>query len=315
MTQLANPGKVSWIAALALVVFLASAALLEGAPVQGGGKGGGGSTPPPNPVIAYVDNGIRVMNEDGTNQKLVVKLSGGEFLDRPAWSPDGTELAYWANHGGVRGIYRQRLDGGGRALVTPLGTDLPRDLDWSAQPGPDGNYKIAFLDTPAPGAWPDVYVVNPDGTGRVNLTNTPERFESYVAWLSDGRLAFQSGSQVADSFLFVCELALVSGQITVVAETLIESGAHSYLAGANTRPAVAFGRIFGSFSRIHRMDVPGSPSLLTAATNSDERYPSFSPDDSKLTFSRTNSGIFTIHADGTNERKISTKGSYPRWKR
>lgn len=281
------------------------------------GKGGGGTAPPPNPEIAYVDGGIKVMNEDGTNQKLVVQLNSGESARGPAWSPDGTELVYWANHGGVRGIYRQRLDGTGRTLVAACSSTWYFSFsDWSRSAAVDGNHKIAYEDSPGATGDLDIYLVNPDGTGKVNLTNTPDLWEGYPAWLGDGRLAFDRRDVGRE--LVVCELGLIGGEIAIVSETIVDaSGDHNHLAGANSTPALAFSRIAGSYSRIHVMDGLGAPRLLTAASNGDERRASFAPNDSKLAFWRGGSrgGIFTINADGTGEKKISSKGIEPRWKR
>lgn len=289
-----------------------SSALGQG---KGGGGGGGGSTPPPNPAIAYVDGGIKVMNEDGTNQRLVV--SGGS-AHAPAWSPDNSELAYWGNHNYVRGIYRVRLDGTDRRLVTPFTSAyiLWTYADWSPQPTLDGNHKIAYEDSFVPDGDIDIYVVNPDGTGKVQLTNTPDVWELYPVWLSDGRLAFDRWDIGHE--LVVCELGLVDGQIAIVSETVADAtGDHSELGAAQTQATLAFNRVVGSNARVLLLDALGNMRLLTAGTTGDERRASFSPSDAKLSFWRggRKGGIFTINADGTGERKISSKGYEPRWKR
>ena len=43
------------------------------------------------------------------------------------------------------------------------------------------------------GAHGDIWLMNPDGSGRRNLTRTPSLSEQFPAWLPDGRLSFCRG--------------------------------------------------------------------------------------------------------------------------
>jgi TolB protein len=71
---------------------------------------------------------------------------------------------------------------------------------------PGRNGKIAFIERPAVGTPSDIYTVNPDGTGLVNITNTTGQEESDPAWSPDGRfIAFlrrdPDGSQFKDLYV------------------------------------------------------------------------------------------------------------------
>jgi tricorn protease-like protein len=62
----------------------------------------------------------------------------------------------------------------------------PPQAKWS----PDGK-KIAYMYMMGKGEQletigSDIYVENPDGTGRIQVTNTPDEFEVYPVWSPDG---------------------------------------------------------------------------------------------------------------------------------
>ncbi|MBI1722568.1 MAG: PD40 domain-containing protein [Gemmatimonadetes bacterium] len=115
---------------------------------------------------------IYVINANGSG---ITQLTGDPASDiDPAWSPDGTRLA-WS-----RGdIYVINADGSGVTRVTN-GFNAS-DPAWS----PDGT-RLAFASR-----W-DIYVVNADGSGVVRLTNHPA-WDGNARWSPDGaKLAFLS---------------------------------------------------------------------------------------------------------------------------
>jgi len=122
-------------------------------------------------------NGIETVAPDGTGRTFVT--IGGH----PSWSPDGTNLAFVRNGD----VWVSNPDGTGQVNLTDSPSDLRSGPEWS----PDGT-KIAFssrrdgvqpcgqfaLQSPCA----DIHVMNADGTGEVNLTNTPTVDESFPAW-------------------------------------------------------------------------------------------------------------------------------------
>lgn len=130
---------------------------------------------------------IYVVEADGTNLRQVT--SGGFFIsDQPSWSPDGSRIAFerYSSLGGeLPDIYIIGVDGTG---LTRLTTDPLQDMypAWS----PDGT-RIAFM--AARGGGGEIYLMNADGTGVVNLTNHPAPREFGPAWSPDGsRIVFLS---------------------------------------------------------------------------------------------------------------------------
>ena len=118
---------------------------------------------------------IYAMRANGT---AVVRLSDGAASDRaPAWSPDGSRIAFISDRLGRASLFVMSADGSG---VTHVGTAAGSDLQpaWS----PSGAM-IAFTGTAAGSA--DVYVVRPDGSGLARLTSATDA-ETAPAWSSDG---------------------------------------------------------------------------------------------------------------------------------
>jgi len=102
----------------------------------------------------------------------------------PAWSPDGTRIAYTSERDGWRAIYVVNEDGSDVKRLTPL-TWHSFHPAWS----PDGT-RIAFVSVRDGN--PDVYVMNADGSGELRLTNNPT-IDTDPAWSPDGaRIAFSS---------------------------------------------------------------------------------------------------------------------------
>jgi dipeptidyl aminopeptidase/acylaminoacyl peptidase len=117
------------------------------------------------------DEEIYVANADGTG---LTALTDDEFLDSaPAWSPDGTQIAWESNRVGPdRDIYVMNADGTDvRALTDNQVHD--EGPAWS----PDGRY-LAFTRSPTPDEPGDVWVMRSDGSDQAPLTETPVIEES-----------------------------------------------------------------------------------------------------------------------------------------
>lgn len=321
--------KISVKFSIAVVLFAAVFATLCALPAHA--QKGGGSTPPPNPEIAFSDSGLKVMNADGTNVRTVVSAKGSETANYPCWSSNGAMLAFFGSFssGGV-GLYTVNLDGTGKRRIVPTTSYVMPD--WSRQAAPDGIRKIAFTyygQPGASGAQRDVFIVNPDGTGLLNLTNTPDVSESYCAWTRDGsQLAF---TRLAGSLgqawreLVTITLGLdPGGNLIPVSEDVIWQAPTGIdivqPRWANGYDGVVFGNTLNGLVRLYVLDlsqVTPTLRLLTAGSDGDERFPSFSSDDSKISFMRGGfaPGIYTVSAGGTGERRVSKSGFAPSWKR
>jgi TolB protein len=119
---------------------------------------------------------IYVMNADGTGQTRLTNKPAPD--DCPAWSPDGSKIAFGWSYEGSGEVYVMNADGTGQARLAEVG--LAEPPTWS----PDGS-QIAFVsqrgfDTGLlyePNAR-EIYVMNADGTGQTRLTNNEAKDES-----------------------------------------------------------------------------------------------------------------------------------------
>ena len=100
----------------------------------------------------------------------------------PAWSPDGTTVAFVRDNG----VFAMTPDGTGAKRLTPTRRATPGPLSWS----PDST-RIAVS------RGGDIYSVRADGGGETRLTTSP-RSEARPVWSPDGAtIAYVDGSAIA----------------------------------------------------------------------------------------------------------------------
>ena len=98
------------------------------------------------------------------------------FQTEPAWSPDGSTIAFASKRGGTSDLYAMSADGSGTRRLTST-----KDDDGQPAWSPDGE-RIVF----ARGVPGRLFVMGADGTGVRRLTNG-EADETEPAWSPDGR--------------------------------------------------------------------------------------------------------------------------------
>ena len=161
-----------------IVAPLAAAAVLLLAGCFGGGDG--------SADLAFVstrdgDYAIYVMNVDGGNQRRLTPSDVANptspqelfFQIEPAWSPDGSEIAFASRRNGTYDIYVMSADGTGTRELTS-GKQNDNHPTWS----PDGS-QIAFERDG------DIYVMDADGSGLQPISDVGAE-ETDPAWSPDG---------------------------------------------------------------------------------------------------------------------------------
>lgn len=137
-------------------------------------------SPDARQIVFDKDWQILVMSADGTEKvRLIENVGANEW--QPAWSPEGTLIAFTSNRDGGWNIHVVNAGGGEPRKVTS-------DGGWQASWSPDGK-RIAF-------AWrdTDISIINLDGKGYTRLT---DQGGWNPAWSSDGtRIAFDKGGDI-----------------------------------------------------------------------------------------------------------------------
>jgi Tol biopolymer transport system component len=122
------------------------------------------------------------MTADGSDETNLT--NGSAFERRGSWSPDGTRSVFQRLEGGYDEIFVMDADGSNVTQLTDFtgGPVIQQDCcpSWS----PDGE-KILFSRWFSDDPQNDIFVMNADGSGQINLTNSPED-EFEARWSPDG---------------------------------------------------------------------------------------------------------------------------------
>ena len=300
----------NWRGALAARVLLVGAILVATFGVQ-------------SPVQAVVagENGLIVFvsgNTDrpgvGPNQLFVTDGSGSFIRNltdlsttfyehEPAWSPDGTKIAYHrvSEPGGTLDIWVMDADGRNqRPLIAT------RFLDASPRWSPDGR-KIAFS------MWVDgqseLFIADSDGTSRTRLTRTTAN-EAHPEWTPDGRrVVFTRGGGIWRG----------SSIHSVRVDGTDEREIRPADGRTRIRPRVSpdgTTLVYESNESIYRSNLDGSGETRLTPTSSSQGSPTWSPDGFRILYSHrvasaTTYEFFTMSPDGSNKVRLpGTAGVY-----
>lgn len=249
---------------------------------------------------------IHIMDYDGQN---VRRITVNRSLNLgPTWGPDGRTLAYSSYADRYPDVYVATLDG--RPPSRPAkGTEIVHNQGPTISP--DGN-RIAFVSNRAGQGNNDIWVVNRDGSGLMNLTpNTPKSMEGAPTWAPGGnQLAFTS-DRTGVNQIYLME-ADGTGVQRLTFEAQVDRPTWStlgYIAYTLRQPS-------GHDIATITLAKP-TPVVITDGLGSNKQ-PSVAPNGRHIVFVTTRWGkeqLASVDVDGKNIRQLTQVGNntYPSW--
>jgi Tol biopolymer transport system component len=282
-----------------------------------------------NGRIAFVSSDVNgkhsdiyTMNPDGSDRKQLTFSQEQEYEQPPAWSPDGTKIAfarYISPGNGGQGYSEILVMNGDGSDQRRLTTHSKLDGgDGTPAWSPDGT-KIAFyrIDSVSMPSAAGIFVMNGDGSDQRRLTQS--KFDYSPTWSPDGtKIAFYHSDGIG-SAIFVMN-ADGSDQRAVASNSKF-FGRPPAWSPDGLKFAVADSGALNTYG-IYLINVDGSN--RTQITDSfEDGDPAWSPDGSKMTFLRcaddddfgcSDFEIWVVNADGSHPTKLTdTKGYTHVW--
>ncbi|NND96300.1 MAG: DUF4347 domain-containing protein, partial [Pirellulaceae bacterium] len=266
------------------------------------------SDPDLDPLLVYVTegptNGVLGIAPTGLTGETNLTSDPGSD-DDPAWSPDGSQVAFSSNRTGASEIYTMDADGSNVTRLTFDGASAAQP-SWS----PDGT-QLVFQTTRDGNE--EIYKINSDGTGLTRLTNDLA-IDMQAEWSPDGTKIVFRAERDGDREIFVMD-ADGTNQTQLTYNTSKDNSPSWSPDGSQ----LVFTTNRDGNTEVYVMNADGSDQTRLTVEASGDREPTFSPDGMRIAFQSDRDGdkeIFVMNADGTNVIQLTdnlVNDSSPSW--
>ena len=235
---------------------------------------------------------IWVMNADGTGLQQLTTTRGGDRI--PAWSPDGTQIAF------MKASYNPDL-----YVMNANGTNVRRltdavDEDCCPDWSPDGS-KIVFHSRRS-GQQFDIYVMNADGTNQRVLASSPA-YDGTATWSPDGRQIVFRTTRFNGN-----DIAVMNADGTNVQRITTGGRLNRVPQWSPVDDRILFVSNRTGNDDIYVVNADGTGLRQLTFTSAREDEPEWSPDGTKILFSSTRDGneeLYVMDADGTDPVRLT----------
>ena len=175
-------------------------------------------------------NDIWRIAPDGSDFSRITNHSGLPWYFEPSWSPDGAWIVFevrqpgGSEDGSLGRIWKVRADGSQLTRLIDNALYDDRQPNWS----PDGN-AILFQRRALPdGQW-DIYVIDLNGGGLYNVTNSGDVDETDASWAPDSTKIVVSSNTGGRALANIFAYSLAGGGVQrITVSSSVEDGAPSW---------------------------------------------------------------------------------------